>query len=205
MRYSGTKEWIISDQPNPRKQSSNTEVFRCGLGTPEVPWNIFGRGVLQSQNYFYNSAEMLFAFSLFFFHVVFSRSYMIPASDSLTPARYPTTELSSDTCCQSWYGHHRLRIQSHKTAHFRCVPQMGSQVTHTSARLATDLGVPTTFPAPFDNSLEQLKKHKITLYLHPPVYYRAYNSGNRRDAQGRVQCAHLGSIPSLGTCPSPLW
>lgn len=50
-----------------------------------------------------------------------------------------------------------LRIQSHKTAHFRRVPQMGSQVTHTSARLATDLGVPTTFPAPFDNSLEQLK------------------------------------------------
>lgn len=73
MRYSGTKEWIISDQPNPRKQSSNTEVFRWGLGTPEVPWNIFGRGVLQSQNYFYNSTEMLFAFSLFFFHVVFSK------------------------------------------------------------------------------------------------------------------------------------
>lgn len=123
---------------------------------------------------------MLFAFSLFFFHAVFSRSYMIPASDSLTPARYPTTELSSDTDCQSWYGHHRLRIQSHKTAHFRRVPQMGSQVTHTSARLATDLGVPTAFPAPFDNSLEQLKKHKITLYLCPPVYYRAYNLKQKR-------------------------
>ena len=79
---------------------------------------------------------------------------------------------------------------------------MGCQVTHTSAQLATDLGVPKTFPAPFDNALEQLKKHKKTLYLHPPVYYRAYNSGTRRDAQGK--CARMASIPSLGTCPSPL-
>ena len=146
---------------------------------------------------------MLFAFSLLFFGVVFSRSYMKPASDSLTPTRYPTIELSSDTDCQSRCRHHRLRIQSHETAHFRCIPQMGCQVTHTSARLATDLGVPTTFPAPFDNALEQLKKHKKTLYLHPPVYYRAYNSGTRRDAQGK--CARMASIPSLGTCPSPLW
>lgn len=123
------------------------------------------------------------------------QSHMIPASDSLTPIRYPVIELSSDTDCHSWYGHHRLRIQSHKTAHFRRIPQMGCRVTHTSARLATDLGVPTTFPAPFDNSLEQLRKHRITLYLHPPVYYRAYNSGNRRDAQG------VCSVHTRRPCP----
>lgn len=143
----GAKEWIVSEQPDHRKQSSKTEVFRWGLGTPRDTLRPFQRS-LQSQNYFYNNTRILFAISTLTLSCgVFQRLYD-NASDSLMPTGYPTVQLSSDTDSQSWCRHCRLGAQSYKTAHFRHQPHMGAQVTHTSARLTTDWGVPTTFPVP---------------------------------------------------------
>lgn len=73
MRYSGAKECIISDQPNPRKQSSNTEVFRWGLGTPEVPWNILGGGSAKLKLFLHQCWDVICFFTLVLWCGVFQK------------------------------------------------------------------------------------------------------------------------------------
>lgn len=146
--YSGAKEWIVSEQSNHRKQSSNTEVFRWGLGTPGVPWGPFwGGGVVCKVKPIFTTMLRCYCFFSHSFIWCFPEATWY-ASVSLTPTGYSTVQLNPDTDCQSWYGLHRLTVQSHKNAHLRHLPQMGSSGDPHFCLAACRFGSSHNLPCP---------------------------------------------------------